>query len=284
MKRIFLIISLIPMLCVGATKWRGVTNSNWYSGPKLTEDDLVGKVVLVDKWGVGCPPCRALLPMMQRYWNAFRKKNFILLGSHCQGRKDAEVEALVKEHGLTFPIYDNAGIENEPPCNGIPFLYVVNHRGKVLYSGHNHSQAIQIVQEAIIAANLPPTLMGNVDIPDNSPYRNIDKQLVLGKNIAPVIRKLEADIKNSEKRTATEDQKESAQTAKAILAAIEESRTSIPAEIESKRTSNPVEALSILKNYIKTFPKDSAELRKLVPVVVKEAAAWKKEQKAKARK
>ena len=232
------------------------------------------------------PPSRmkSFLPVYMCSTNpesSLKNKNFVLLGSHCQGRMKAEVEALVKEHKLTFPIYDNAGINGEPPCNGIPFLYVVNHRGKVVYSGHNHNQAIDAVNSAIKDANLPPTLMADVEIDDNSPYRALRNHLVLGKNISSVIRKLETDIKNSEKRAATDVQKINASTAKQILAAIEEARTSIPKEIDSLRTTNPVVALATLKKYIQTFPKDSAELKPLVPELTKEAAAWVKEQKAK---
>lgn len=235
MKKICFFAVLLSVLAVSASKWQGLTDENWYSGPKLTEESLVGKVVLVDKWGVNCPPCRALLPAMQKDWNTFKNKNFVLLASHCQGRMAAEVEALVKEHKLSFSIYDNAGINREPPCNGIPFLYVVNHRGKVVYSGHNHDDAINAVQIAIKEANLPPTLMADVEIGENSPYRALCKQLILGKNISPVIRKLEADIRNSEKRAATDVQKINASVAKQILASIEEARTSMPKEIEALR-------------------------------------------------
>ena len=97
-------------LAAQAVGWKGLGEGNYYAGPKVTEADLAGKVVLVDCWGVGCPPCRALLPRMEEIWKSFRSKPFVLLGSHRQGRQPEKVAALVKANKLTYPQYDGAGI------------------------------------------------------------------------------------------------------------------------------------------------------------------------------
>ena len=282
MKKILVFFAAIATLGANAVSWKGLDESNWYSGPKITEADLAGKVVMVDKWGVFCPPCRALLPKMQEIWKSFKGKNFILLGSHCQGRKEAEVQNLVKANKLTFPIYDWAGLaEGEPRSSGIPFLYVVDHRGKVVYSGHNHNMALEAAQAAILALDLPPTLLGDVVIEKGSPYKSLEKQLILGKNVTSIVKKLEKDVKNAEKRSAKQADKDNAEVASRILAAIEEARREIPAEIERKKSSNPPDALELLINYSKTFPKDSVELKKQIPELRKAAAEWKKAEKAK---
>lgn len=271
----------VAALAADAVSWKGLTDANWYSGPKITETDLAGKVVMVDKWGVNCPPCRALLPKMEEVWKSFKNKNFVLLGSHCQGRKEAQVQELVKANRLTFPIYDWAGLaEGEPQSRGIPFLYVVNHRGKVVYSGHNHNAAMEAAQEAILALDLPPTLLGDVVLEKRSPYKPLEKQLVLGRNISSIVKKLEKDVKNAQKRTAKQSDRDNAEIASKILSAIEDARREIPSEIEIKKSTNPVEALNLLINYSKTFPKDSVELKKQIPELKKAAAEWKKAEKA----
>ena len=111
MKRLIaLVVVAAGALTLRAAAWRGLTEAGYYSGPKLTEDDLDGKVVLVDCWGVNCPPCRALLPRMEQIWQGFKSKPFVLLGSHCQGRAPEKVAELVKANKLTCPIYDFAGL------------------------------------------------------------------------------------------------------------------------------------------------------------------------------
>lgn len=281
MKKILMLTVAVAALAADAVSWKGLTDANWYSGPKITETDLAGKVVMVDKWGVNCPPCRALLPKMEEVWKSFKNKNFVLLGSHCQGRKEAQVQELVKANRLTFPIYDWAGLaEGEPQSRGIPFLYVVNHRGKVVYSGHNHNAAMEAAQEAILALDLPPALLGDVVLEKRSPYKPLEKQLVLGRNISSIVKKLEKDVKNAQKRTAKQSDRDNAEIASKILSAIEDARREIPSEIEIKKSTNPVEALNLLINYSKTFPKDSVELKKQIPELKKAAAEWKKAEKA----
>ena len=67
MKRIIVAAGMVVLSAVAlGAEWRNLTEDNYYSGPKITADDLVGKVVLVDEWGINCPPCRALLPFMQK--------------------------------------------------------------------------------------------------------------------------------------------------------------------------------------------------------------------------
>ena len=137
MKRITVAVAAMSVLATaafGAQQWRNLTDENYYSGPKITADDLAGKVVLVDEWGINCPPCRALLPHMQKLWNANKGKPFVLIGSHRQGREVAKVKELVDANKLTYPVYDYAGLVDEPSNGGgLPHMYVVNHRGKVVF-------------------------------------------------------------------------------------------------------------------------------------------------------
>ena len=64
MKKFLSVVLAVCASVAGAVEWQGLSASNWYSGRKLSQPDLMGKVVLVDMWGVDCGPCRALLPKM----------------------------------------------------------------------------------------------------------------------------------------------------------------------------------------------------------------------------
>ena len=46
----------------------GLSDSSYITGPKITDKDLRGKVVLIEFWGLNCPPCRASLPHMQELY------------------------------------------------------------------------------------------------------------------------------------------------------------------------------------------------------------------------
>ena len=103
-------LAALSALSLNAANWRGLDDSNYYSGPKISEADLAGKVVMVDQWGINCPPCRALLPSMQKLWNANKAKPFMLIGAHCQGRNPGKVKELVDgiERGVFWPAADTS--------------------------------------------------------------------------------------------------------------------------------------------------------------------------------
>ena len=140
--------------------WRNVDQDNYLAGRKASEGYLQGKVVLVDRWGLGCPPCRRLLPRVEEVWRSFRTKPFVVLGGHCKGWGDADgIRKLAKDLGLTYPIYEDAGLAvDEPRFNGIPFLYVVDETGKVLYKGHNERVATETVVQALTDLESPKDL------------------------------------------------------------------------------------------------------------------------------
>jgi thiol-disulfide isomerase/thioredoxin len=281
MKRITVAVVAISVLATaafGAQQWRNLTDENYYSGPKITADDLAGKVVLVDEWGINCPPCRALLPHMQKLWNANKGKPFVLIGSHRQGRAPEKVKELVDANKLTYPVYDYAGLVDEPSNGGgLPHMYVVNHRGKVVYSGRSHDECVAAVQAAIQAVGAMPTLCGGVSL---KAFKSMEKQLVLGKPIKNQVKALQAAVKKGESKSATAVQQKQAEEAKEILAAIDESKTDIKDEIEEKKSTNPEEALKLVKAYITTFPAEGAAYKPELPELSAKAAEWKKAQKA----
>ena len=281
MKRITVTVAAMSVLAttaLGAQQWRNLTDENYYSGPKITADDLAGKVVLVDEWGINCPPCRALLPHMQKLWNANKGKPFMLIGSHRQGRAPEKVKELVDANKLTYPVYDYAGLVDEPSNGGgLPHMYVVNHRGKVVYSGRSHDECVAAVQAAIQAVGAMPTLCGGVSL---QAFKSMEKQLVLGKPIKNQVKALQAAVKKGESKSATAVQQKQAEEAKEILAAIDESKTDIKDEIEEKKSTNPEEALKLVKAYIATFPAEGAAYKPELPELSAKAAEWKKAQKA----
>jgi len=282
MNKSFLAAALCASCITGlAETWRGLDESNHYSGPKLTENYLEGKVVLVDCWGVNCPPCRALLPRIEQIWQSFKHKPFVLVGSHCQARSVDRVAELVKENKLSYPMYQNFGLaQGEPSFNAIPFLYVVNHRGKVVFFGRDERAATEAVVNALAAIDAPPSILGDVVL---AKYKALEKQLVLGKNIKNHLKKLEADIKKAESKSASPMAKAMAEEAKEMLDAIKSAKTDVKDEIEYLKKKNPPKALAAIKAYMVTFPEEGAEYKEQIPEVTaaaKEFAAAQKAHKA----
>ena len=63
------------------------------------------KVVLVDRWGLGCPPCRKLLPRVEEIWKSFRTKPFERI-SRTDSRGHFVVKGLAPGHYRAFALKD----------------------------------------------------------------------------------------------------------------------------------------------------------------------------------
>ena len=247
MKKFLSVALAVCASAVGAVEWQGLSASNWYSGRKLSPSDLMGKVVLVDMWGVDCGPCRMLLPGMEKAWQTFKSKPFVLIGSHCQGRQPAKVAELVKEYGLTYPIYDNVQLVGGPSSGGIPFLYVVDARGKVVFKGTGTGAergAIEAVVNALETAIDSRNLCGNVNLVK---FKGMQRQLVVGRSCESNVRILKLAAKGTDAR---------AREAEALLKAIDEAKDAFKGRIKAEQKDRPSAALADMATFRKTWPTD----------------------------
>ena len=140
-----------------AAGWRNIDDGHHLGGRRASEGYMKGKVVLVDRWGAHCPPCRKMLPQVEHIWQSFKTKSFVVLGGHCAGWGTAdEVRRIIDENKLTYPVYEDAGLaDDEPQFNAIPFLYVVDETGIVVYKGHNERAATQAIVTALTDMDAP---------------------------------------------------------------------------------------------------------------------------------
>lgn len=249
MRKILAGLTALAALGSMAVEWKGIDESSYIAGPHIkSQTSLAGKVVMVDEWGKNCPPCRALLPRMEQLWESFRSKPFVLIGSHRQQRDDAAIKALVEKNDLHYPIYQGAGLSQGEPDNGggLPFIYVVDHRGKVVYSGRSDRDATEAVVEALGKVGTLPSLKGGVALVK---FKSLEKQLEIGKPIAPIVKKLEAAQKSKDSMATGE--------ATRLLAAIEAGKKELVEEIECQKQINPKEALRLINLMKKSWPKEA---------------------------
>lgn len=231
-----------------AIEWRNLDDANWVSGPKLTPESLEGKVILVDEWGVNCPPCRALLPRIEDIWQSFRTKGLVVIGSHRQGDQRERILELRAENKLSYPIYLNAGIVDEPSNGGgIPFMYVIDARGKIVYSGRGEREATAAIVNAITEMPDPNSLLGGLEL---RKFKAMAKDFVLGKNVESKIASLTA--------TAKKDSAEGKEAA-AMLKALEESKEIVVKRIRKNLERAPGKALTDIVMFGRSWPSSAAD-------------------------
>lgn len=105
-------------------------------GKTVTLSSLRGKYVLVDFWASWCGPCRQENPNVVKAYNAFKGKNFTILGVSLDEDKDKWLKAIEKDK-LTWPhISDLKGWQSlaarDYNVNSIPANFLVDPAGNII--------------------------------------------------------------------------------------------------------------------------------------------------------
>jgi peroxiredoxin len=105
-------------------------------GKKISLKEFRGKVVLLNFWASWCTPCREEMPAMEKLYQEFKDKNFVVLGIAVKDRKQDAVDS-VKELKITYPIAldPDAQVGSLYGAWGLPATYVIGPKGEGLARG-----------------------------------------------------------------------------------------------------------------------------------------------------
>ncbi|MBR1870953.1 MAG: TlpA family protein disulfide reductase [Kiritimatiellae bacterium] len=246
MKRFaFLYVCAVVVSGMAAVKFGNLDTAALLHGKAVKSADLKGKVVLVDYWGVNCGPCKAALPRLQQTWESFNHKPFAMIGSHVQNPDDARVKSVLKEAGVTYPVYQDLRAEGTPDFNALPFICVFDAHGRLAYSGHGVPEAIEAVVTAITDSN------GFVDLLSDArldKYKSLKSQLSIGKNVEGAMKKLKADVAAAKKQPGNKVAQEKAAEATAILSSIKKTYERLVEDIALEVEDE--DSVSALRDYM----------------------------------
>ena len=114
-----------------------------YRPPNFTLQDLQGrtvelgsfrgKVVFINFWATWCEPCRAEMPAMEKLYQDFKDRDFVMLAiSGDLGGKE-DVKPFLEEFKFTFPILldPDLKIHDLYGVRGIPTTFLIDKKGTV---------------------------------------------------------------------------------------------------------------------------------------------------------
>jgi thiol-disulfide isomerase/thioredoxin/outer membrane lipoprotein-sorting protein len=113
------------------------------SGGKLSlAQALKGKkAVLVNFWFIGCPPCRAEHPELQKLYTSLKSKGFGLVAID-NGDESRAITDYLKKAGLTFPAVKGVpGTFSAYGVQAFPTNYLINASGKIVYRSVSFDEA-----------------------------------------------------------------------------------------------------------------------------------------------
>jgi len=102
-------------------------------GKKISLKDFRGKTVFLNFWASWCVPCREEMPAMERLYQEFKDKNFVVLAVGVKDRKQDAIN-FIKELKLTYPIaFDPEGqVGLLYGAWGLPTTYLIGPKGEGL--------------------------------------------------------------------------------------------------------------------------------------------------------
>jgi thiol-disulfide isomerase/thioredoxin len=91
------------------------------------------KIVMINNWATWCPPCKAEMPVLLKYYKEHRDQGFLLVGIEA-GDPTKEVEKFVKDYDLTFPILLDPNNKSLIAFHNdnLPSSYVIDSKGTVI--------------------------------------------------------------------------------------------------------------------------------------------------------
>lgn len=141
----------------------GITD--WINSKPLTLQDLKGQVVLVDFWTYSCINCIRTLPHIERWYETYKDKGFVVIGVHAPEfafeAKPDNVRAAVAKFGITYPVAldTNFATWKNYKNQYWPAHYLIDQKGMVVATHFGEGHYAQTEQKI-------RTLLGLVDLAD----------------------------------------------------------------------------------------------------------------------
>jgi len=96
--------------------------------------DYRGKVVFLNFWATWCPPCKEEMPAMERLYQRYKDRGFVVLAVSVDAEGAPIVNPFVKEYKLTFPIGldPKMAVAEHYGVRGLPTSFLVDKRGTLV--------------------------------------------------------------------------------------------------------------------------------------------------------
>jgi peroxiredoxin len=119
-------------------------------GNTVRLNDFRGKVVFLNFWAIGCPPCRAEMPEMEELYQEYKDEDVVIIGVNV-GEPESIVRYFVTENGFswTFVIDTTGSVSREYMVLSIPSSFFIDRDG--IIQATNIGYMSKAVMEAKLA-------------------------------------------------------------------------------------------------------------------------------------
>jgi len=125
-------------------------------GGAVRLSQLKGNVVLLNVWATWCGPCRMELPIVQKMYDKYSDRNFVVLAVNIDADR-RRVEPFMKRYNISLPIYfaapEDAG---QMTALGIPTTFLLSSERKIIDSQVGYTPEVEEHWKQLIEKHSKP--------------------------------------------------------------------------------------------------------------------------------
>jgi len=126
-------------------------------GETFSQDDLRGKVVLVNAWATWCGPCVLEMPSFQRVYDDYRDQGFLVLGVSRDHEGPQKVRTFLDRKNITYPVAMAADVNlgGITDVTTLPTSYLIGRDGTIRHrvEGIYLGPALRLAVKRLLAEN-----------------------------------------------------------------------------------------------------------------------------------
>ena len=125
-------------------------------GGSIRLSQLKGNVILLNVWATWCGPCRMELPIVQKMYDRYSDRNFVVLAVNVDADRN-KIEPFKKRYNISLPVYfaspEDAG---QMTAMGIPSTFIIGPDQLLLDRAVGYSEKVEERWKQVIERRLKP--------------------------------------------------------------------------------------------------------------------------------
>lgn len=121
-------------------------------GGEITLSDNRGLVVLLDFWGVWCPPCKSRMPHLKDLYDLYSSRGLVVILVSTDPDEQDTIDFLDKNNYTDFiSVWEPGGKSGNPikqlyEVKSFPYTFLLDRQGVIRYVGHPDDLSMKMIE------------------------------------------------------------------------------------------------------------------------------------------